>query len=240
MEQVVTAQITTIPASLSFFGLLKLSISQFFQNLGRLITFWLVQAGISLVAMIPLIVGIALITTKNTIPGTILTVLGAILGVFVLVALQAAGFYQIQSFVDASPKSIRDLLSLGKKLALPLFLTLLLLGLLVSLGFILLIIPGIILWVWFTFVVVVMINENVWGLAALKSSRNLVKGRFWKVLGYSAFCLLLAFVYSLTISLLSSIIPGPDWIGQFLSSVLNIPVQTISLLFIYNLYHQLK
>lgn len=240
MEQVVTAQITTIPASLGFFGLLKLSISQFFQNLGRLITFWLVQAGISLVAMIPLIIGIALITTKNTIPGTVLTVIGSILGVFVLVALQAAGYYQIQSFVDASPKSIRDLLSLGKKLALPLFLTLLLLGLLVSLGFILLIIPGIILWVWFTFVVVVMINENVWGLAALKSSRNLVKGRFWKVLGYSAFCLLLAFVYSLTVSLLSSIIPGPDWIDQLLSSILNVPVQTISLLFIYNLYHQLK
>lgn len=240
MEQVVTAQITTIPASLGFFGLLKLSISQFFQNLGRLITFWLVQAGISLVAMIPLIIGIALITTKNTIPGTILTVIGAILGVFVLVALQAAGYYQIQSFVDASPKSIRDLLSLGKKLALPLFLTLLLLGLLVSLGFILLIIPGIILWVWFTFVVVVMINENVWGLAALKSSRNLVKGRFWKILGFLGLCLLLTFVYSLTVSLLASIIPGPEWIGQLLASILNIPVQTISLLFVYNLYHQLK
>lgn len=225
---------------IGFFGLLKLSISQFFKNLGRLIIFWLVEAGISLVAMIPLIVGLALITTKNTIPGTILTVIGAILGVFVIVALQAASFYQIQSIVDSSHKSIRDLLALGRKLALPLFLTLLLLGIVTFLGFLLLIIPGIILSVWFTFVVVIMINENVWGLAALKSSRNLVKGRFWKVAGYLGLCLLLTFFYSLAVSLLASIIPGDKWIGQLLNSLLTIPIQTISLLFVYNLYHELK
>lgn len=240
VEQIVTAQITTIPASLGFFGLLKLSISQFFQNLGRLITFWLVEASISLVAMIPLIIGIALITTKNTIPGTILTVIGAIIGIFVIVALQAASYYQIQSFVDTTPKSIRDLLALGRKLALPLLLTLSLLALVTFLGYLLLIIPGIIFSVWFTFVIVIMINENVWGLAALKSSRNLVKGRFWKVAGYSAFCLVLTFIYSLAVSLLTSIIPGAKWIGQLFSSILNIPIQTISLLFIYNLYHKLK
>ncbi len=240
MEQIVTAQTTTISTSLDFFGLLKLSISQFFQNLGYLIIFWLVEVGISLISVIPLIIGLAFIAAQNTVLGTIITVIGAILGVLVLVILQAAGLCQIQSIIDSSHKSIRGLLSLGRKLALPLFLTLLLLGLITGLGYLLLIIPGLIFSVWFTFVVVIMINENVWGLAALKSSRNLVKGRFWKVAGYSGLCLILTFIYSLVVSLLASIIPGGKWIGQLISSILNVPVQTISLLFIYNLYHELK
>ncbi len=240
MEQIVTAQTTTIPTPFGFFSLLKLSISQFFQNLGYLIIFWLVEVGISLISVIPLIIGLAFIAAKNTVLGTIITVIGAILGVLVLVILQAAGLYQIQSIIDSSHKSIRDLLSLGRKLAFPLFLTLLLLGLITGLGYLLLIIPGLIFSVWFTFVVVIMINENVWGLAALKSSRNLVKGRFWKVAGYSGLCLILTFIYLFAVSLLASIIPGGKWIGQLISSILNLPVQTISLLFIYNLYHQLN
>ncbi|KKS32243.1 MAG: hypothetical protein UU93_C0008G0005 [Candidatus Amesbacteria bacterium GW2011_GWA2_42_12] len=240
MEQIISAQPQIINSNSGFFGLLKLSISQFFNNLGYLIIFGLVQTGITLVSIIPLIVGLTLIAVKSAILGTIITVIGAIIGFFAIVALQAAGFYQIQSIVNTSRKSIRELLSLGKKLALPLFLTLLLLSLVTILGYLLLIIPGIIFSVWFIFTIVIMINEDVWGLAALKSSRNLVKGHFWKVASYLGFCLILTFIYSFAVSLLVSIIPGGKWIGQLLSNILNIPVQTISLLFIYNLYHQLS
>ncbi|MFH1253083.1 MAG: hypothetical protein V1664_02000 [Candidatus Uhrbacteria bacterium] len=49
-------------------------------------------------------------------------------------------------------------------------------------GFILLIVPGIIFWVWFSLSQMAAILDNKKGTAALSFSRELVRGKFWPVL----------------------------------------------------------
>jgi hypothetical protein len=48
-------------------------------------------------------------------------------------------------------------------------------------GFVLLIIPGLIFMTWYAFASVVVVDERLSGWAALKRSKELVKGRFWEV-----------------------------------------------------------
>lgn len=59
----------------------------------------------------------------------------------------------------------------------------LLAGLITALGFILLIIPGIIFSVWFAFAAFAAVTDNLGAVAALKKSKALVSGYFWPVLG---------------------------------------------------------
>lgn len=56
-------------------------------------------------------------------------------------------------------------------------------GLIVLLGGILLIIPGVIFAVWFAFSVLLVIDKNLSVKEALKQSKFMVMGDFWKVLG---------------------------------------------------------
>lgn len=53
--------------------------------------------------------------------------------------------------------------------------------LVVYIGIVLLIVPGLIFAVWLIFIPTIVIMENTWGLSALKRSRNLVKGNFWRL-----------------------------------------------------------
>jgi hypothetical protein len=50
-------------------------------------------------------------------------------------------------------------------------------------GLILLIIPGIIFVTWFSAATYITVDEGVWGVAALKRSRELTRGRVWDTLG---------------------------------------------------------
>lgn len=83
-----------------------------------------------------------------------------------------------------------------------------LVGLAVLGGLILLLIPGIIFAVWFAFVGFVLVLERLKGRKALKRSRELVKGYFWYVLGYTILIYLLVasinWVINIPLSLLSS------------------------------------
>lgn len=65
-------------------------------------------------------------------------------------------------------------------------------GLLIFVGFILLIVPGIILAVWFSLISYVVVVEKAGPIEALKRSKNLVKGYFWPVLGRVALILFLS------------------------------------------------
>lgn len=53
-------------------------------------------------------------------------------------------------------------------------------GLLITLGFLLLIIPGFIFLVWFSFAAIIAVIEGK-GIASIKQSKELVAGRFWQV-----------------------------------------------------------
>lgn len=73
-------------------------------------------------------------------------------------------------------------------------------GIIVMGGLALLIIPGLLFWVWFSMAPYVMVLENRWGMEALMRSKQLVRDRFWGVVG-RLFLIIIA-VIALTIPLI--------------------------------------
>jgi hypothetical protein len=70
--------------------------------------------------------------------------------------------------------------------------------------FILLIVPGIIFAVYWTFVIPVIVIKNLSGKKALDYSKSVVKKRWWKVLGYSIVLVIIPMVALLIVSMLLS------------------------------------
>lgn len=77
-------------------------------------------------------------------------------------------------------------------------------------GFVLLIVPGIIFWVWFAFAYFVLVCEEIKGVEALKRSKKLVEGYWWPALGRLALIILLVLIVQIFISvfpLISNLVP---------------------------------
>lgn len=96
----------------------------------------------------------------------------------------------------------------------------------VFVGFIAFIIPGIIFSVWFIFAVFEFVCEDVKGLQALKNSKNLVKGNWWSI-----------FVRFAIIMLISILISGAKGLGPIINTFFVAP---FSLVYIYVIYRDLK
>lgn len=107
--------------------------------------------------------------------------------------------------------SEREIFRLGYKNILRLFLISLTLGLIVFLGAILLIIPAIIFGIWYSFSTYLVLDKEMGIKEALRTSKLMVRGRFFKVLGrYFVFSLFFIFV-----SIILSLIP---YIGSLIVS----------------------
>lgn len=79
----------------------------------------------------------------------------------------------------------KEVFKLGFKMMWVYFLLSIVLGLIILGGLILLIIPAIIFGVWYSFSIFLLFDKNIGIKEALRQSKNMVKGRFWKVLGRS-------------------------------------------------------
>jgi len=99
-------------------------------------------------------------------------------------------------------------------------------GLVVCGGFILLIIPGIIFAIWFAFSKYAFVVDDTHGKAALKHSKELVRGYWWPVLG--RICLIV--VVAILVSMLTRI-------GFFINTLVVAP---FSILYLYIIYEDLK
>jgi hypothetical protein len=102
----------------------------------------------------------------------------------------------------------------------------LLLGLAVLGGYILVIIPGIIFGIWFCFSPYVFIEDGTKGTAALKKSKELVKGYWWPVFG--------------RIMLLAAVVILISWIkffGPIINIIFSVP---FSVIYVYYLYQDIK
>ena len=76
-----------------------------------------------------------------------------------------------------------ELIQLGISKMFPLLGLIILTGLVVGLGFLLFIIPGLIFAAWFSLSVYAMMDENLGPIAAMKRSKSLVKGHVWEIFG---------------------------------------------------------
>jgi hypothetical protein len=75
-------------------------------------------------------------------------------------------------------------------------------GVIVIIGLIACLLPGIYLWVAFAVAIPALMTENVKGFKALGRSRNLVSGNWWRALGVLALGLLLVFLISFALGAL--------------------------------------
>lgn len=119
-------------------------------------------------------------------------------------------------YVLSSPEAPTWRAALRRSLpdAAPFLATSLLAGILTFLGVILLIVPGIIIGIWFAFWPYVFVAEGVRGRAGLRRSRELVRGRWWGV----AWRFALPFVFYMIVSGLLTV-PIQYVFGQGVSSV---------------------
>lgn len=118
-------------------------------------------------------------------------------------------------------------------------------ALLVLLGTILFLIPGIIFLVWYYFAIYVVVLDNKKGWTAMKESRELVRGRWWATawrlfapnVVFGAAVVLIQFIFSsffdvLPISL-DSILLLKNVVNTILSALLA-PITTLIVLYVYN------
>jgi len=228
----------------SAWSLLHQAVSLFLKNFKYFLKFYLasflVFVGFFIVFFV---VNFALMALTKTTSGPFVALLGTVTTVaFLLVFtwLISAGLVMTKSVINNQLLPIKDLFIQSKRLILPLIGTNLLTGLIVLVGFILFIIPGIILAVRYVFTQYIVIEENLSGLAALKRSQELVKGKFWKVLGYSIFptvvIFLISFITSFVAQQLKTSAPLVYYTISFASSVLSWVFGAVILVYSFLVY----
>lgn len=105
----------------------------------------------------------------------------------------------------------------------------LVIGLIILGGAILLIIPAIIFGIWYSFSVWIVLDKNMGIKEALRTSKSMVKGKFWKILERSVIFGIFTFVVSIVLSLI-------PYAGSFLLSFM----APLFLLPFYLLYRDLS
>lgn len=98
----------------------------------------------------------------------------------------------------------------------------LLVAVFVLLWTLLLVIPGIIFGVYYSFALYILVFEKVGGLAAIKRSKQLIKGYWWGVMGRILFMVLVITVPLMVLSSLSAAMPRESLAFQLWSTLTNI------------------
>lgn len=99
-----------------------------------------------------------------------------------------------------------------------LFITNVIYFVLVALLLLLLIVPGIIFMVYWYVVTYVVLDQHLSGMAALKKSKELITGKWWKTFGLVAISVLLSIVSSM---LVTGVSMGNEFMSGFLISILS-------------------
>ena len=152
-----------------------------------------------------------------------------ILSIIVSVWVGAAGIKAVDSLASGKTPPVREIYSFAWNKAWGLFLLGLLLFLIIIGGAILLIIPGIIFSVCFSFSKFIYLYEGSGIEESLGKSKELVKGRFWPVTGR-------LFVIGLLMGIFQSLVSWIPFLGYILSAALG----ALILLPYYFLYMELK
>jgi len=127
-------------------------------------------------------------------------------------------------------------------------LTILLSGLVIGIGMIFCLIPGLFFWVWFQFVSQIVVLEGLGGTRAMGRSRDLGRGFGWRILGYALLTALLsiaiAWVLSLGVSLGAPLITESFVTQQLLiqavQQVINILIMPYFTMVLILLYYDLR
>lgn len=120
----------------------------------------------------------------------------------------------------------------------------LLISAILLLAFILFIIPGIIVSVWFTFATFVLVLERTKIIDALKRSREYVRGKWWGVFGRLIALMLIVWAIMIIlfaiVMMIGLVIPGNDFIQVALSTIIGFALGPIVMGYSYLLYQDAK
>lgn len=112
-------------------------------------------------------------------------------------------------------------------------------SILLMIGFVLLLIPGIILMVWFAFANFVLVLENTGIRAALRQSREYVRGRWWGVFGRLIAMFVAACIAGGIFVVIGAFIPNAA-LGELVSMLLNLGIVPVLLGYVYLMYQDVK
>jgi hypothetical protein len=158
--------------------------------------------------------------------GALLVLIGGIIGGFLTLILAFVGAFVLQAALVEAVADIRDgradltvgeTLSRGASRVGSVMGASLLAGLAITIGLILLIVPGLVLITWWSVIVPVIVLEHVGVFDSFTRSRELVRGFDFQVFGVIVLTFLLYLAFLIVLSLVLA--PFPDSLGSFLSSV---------------------
>jgi hypothetical protein len=154
----------------------------------------------------------------------LLTWLGAILAVLVsLVALfwlQAALVKAVEDIRDGrADLSVGDTFQAAKAHLAAVLVAGILAGIGIAIGFVLLIIPGLVLLTFWCVIVPTIVIEGKSAGESFGRSFELVRGHFWRVLGVIVLAVLIYFGFEIVLALILS--PLADWLKNFVSTVVS-------------------
>ncbi len=129
--------------------------------------------------------------------------------------------------------------SSAKPLLWPLILTGILVAIFTLVGFVLLIIPGIIVGVWLSLAMFIVVDEQKKGMAAVKQSKEYVKGYWWSVFGRFLLIGLILGIVSAIIGNIGMMILGVT-LGTLLQNIVGLILIPFALLYEYGVYKNIK
>ena len=160
--------------------------------------------------------------------GLLLTLLLGWVGALIGAVISLVGVFWVQGALATAVEDIRDGradLSLGETFARvrpqlgSIVVAGVLAGLGIAVGFLLLIVPGLLLMTWWVLVIPVVALERTGAGAAFGRSRELVRGFGWNVFGVIVLTILLLLAFEIVLSIVLS--PLDDWLGAFVSNVVS-------------------
>lgn len=193
---------------------------------------WKILLGVAAVAVIPLELLFSLLALTENV---LFVSLAGVLSVIVVTPLVTAALVKAGAdvYLGRTP-TIGETYSYAFSRFVPLLGAILLVGLGVILGFILLIIPGIILIVRWYFASAAVVLEDAGATDAMRRSWRLTSGHFWKVLGTLVVAGIIAGVAALIISLPFAFGPAASrTVGDILASVIVQPFSSLVALLLY-------
>lgn len=115
--------------------------------------------------------------------------------------VSAAAILSVEKVLAGGDLSVKEVFSSSWNLLFKFSILDIVVGLIVGVGFVLLIIPGVLFFVWFYFAGFELITKGTGVLESMGNSKRLVQGKFWKVFGrvfaIALFSTLAAYIFSL-------------------------------------------
>lgn len=127
-----------------------------------------------------------------------------------------------------------------KKLWAQLLATNLLTWIVIAIGLAMLIVPGVVFFTWYLLVPCIVVLEGLWGWAALRRSKTLVKGYFWHTLGTLIGLFMILFLVGVLAGVINLALYLPELSFKLVIAVLELAGQALAMLGIVLLYYDLR